>query len=62
MQFIKVDGVSFNVSLVSKMTAREFIEHDMHQNHYIHLSDENKKKLLSNAYNLIVNTNIKKQD
>lgn len=53
MEFVKIDGVSFNKVLVSNMTEKQFMEHEMHDNHYTHMDADKKQKLLKTAYKTI---------
>lgn len=47
------DGVGFNEDLVKQMTRQEFVNHQMHNNHYTRLKAVDKKKLLHKIYTLI---------
>lgn len=53
MEAIKVDGVSYNANVIRKMSEKEFVNHEMHNNHLTHLSEEDKKAALIKAYMII---------
>lgn len=61
MQTMKIDGVDFNVDLVKKMTVKVFCEHDMHANHWPHLTGAERDKAIRAAYFTLTGTKDKKE-
>jgi len=53
MSTLIYDGVGFNTDLVKQMSRQEFVNHQMHENHYTKLSVADKKKKLHKIYTLI---------
>ncbi len=47
------DSVGFNDEVVKRMTEKEFIDHQMHENHYTRLSKSEKRKVLKKIFKLI---------
>jgi hypothetical protein len=44
------DRVGFNIDAVKKMTLKEFLDHPMHENHYVRLEKAAKRKVLKSVY------------
>jgi hypothetical protein len=50
---MRFDGVDFNEKSVSRMSEEQFVNHEMHVNHYKRLPEKKKKELLKNIYRII---------
>lgn len=50
---MRFDGVDFNMKVIRRMTEKEFVDHEMHNNHYTHLPEKKKKELLRTIYQII---------
>lgn len=57
MTDFKFDGVSFSVEWVKRLTREEFVNHELHDNHYPRLSPEEKRAKLHEVYTLITGQN-----
>lgn len=50
---ININGVSYNADAVSKMSYKQFIDHPMHVNHYLHLKSVDKPKAIEEAWQIL---------
>lgn len=61
MQTLIYDGVSFDVAWMARIGEEDFVNHPCHANHYVNLSEEDKKKKLRDIYGLIASPAGKKR-
>lgn len=46
MSYRKYEGVDYNVEVVRAMGEEQFISHNMHNHHYLHIKDPSKRTAL----------------
>ena len=57
MKDVSINGVGFNADAISSMSEEDFKSHEMHANHWPHLTEDKKKKQINDAWETLSKIN-----